>query len=232
MAIVGYYDTSFAGTENPLSEGGNWLAPTGLLTAMRMTPGIAFGTQTGLDAPPDRFKDSTALITGTWNPNQTVTATVRILSASAGAGIFEEVECRLRSTLTASASTGYEIVLSVSANANNHYMQIVRWDGPVGSYTGFASTTPPQVLDGDILIASVVGNAFTATLKRGASTIASCTGNDSTYPTGVPGIGAFFQTDSTTGLNANYGISHVNMTDGHGPPPPSGRSGPPLVKHV
>ena len=59
----GTYSTNFAGTENPISEGGRWIngGVAGLDWAnVRTTPGLAFGTQTGLI----EYNDAAALLSG------------------------------------------------------------------------------------------------------------------------------------------------------------------------
>ena len=77
----GPYSTNFSRAENPISEGGRWLngQTDGLdWTNVRTTPGFALGTEIGGNRPdPQKFDDSTALLKGTWGPNQTAQATVR-----------------------------------------------------------------------------------------------------------------------------------------------------------
>jgi len=72
--------TNFSRAENPISEGGKWLngQTDGLdWTDVRTTPGFAFGTEIGGNRPdPQKYDDSTALLKGTWGPDQTVQATV------------------------------------------------------------------------------------------------------------------------------------------------------------
>jgi hypothetical protein len=69
------YTTSFLLTENPISEGGNWIngKAVGLDWAnVQTTPGLAFGTETGSGG----YDDSTALLTGSWGADQHVKATI------------------------------------------------------------------------------------------------------------------------------------------------------------
>jgi hypothetical protein len=75
-AIAATYTTTFPQTENPISEGGNWI--NGLTNGIdwadvATTPGKAFGTQT-VNSP--NYSDSTALLTGSWGPTQTLQAVV------------------------------------------------------------------------------------------------------------------------------------------------------------
>ena len=89
-AIAGTYTTNFPLTENPIFEGGHWI--NGLTNGIdwsdvQTIPGKAFGTQTGIGP---NYADSTALLTGSWGPTQTVQAVVYILAADSTT--FEEVE--------------------------------------------------------------------------------------------------------------------------------------------
>ena len=93
-AIAATYTTNFPLIENPIFEGGHWINrltngtdPADVAT----TPGKAFGTQTGIGP---NFADSTALLTGSWGPTQTVEAVVFV--ASGDTTPFQEVELRLR----------------------------------------------------------------------------------------------------------------------------------------
>jgi len=89
----------------------------------------AFGTQTGSSG------QSTAVLAGAWAFNQSVEATAYITSVPLKAG-SEEVELRLRSTVSADINTGYEINFSPSKGLSPmSYMEIVRWNGAIGDYT-------------------------------------------------------------------------------------------------
>ena len=84
-AIAATYSTTFPAAENPISEGGNWIngGAVGLDWAnVQTTPSLAFGTQSGSSG---QYDDSTALLTGTWNPDHTAEATVRALFDLLGA---------------------------------------------------------------------------------------------------------------------------------------------------
>ena len=219
----GYYQTSFAGTENPLVESGVWLEglTDGIIwTNCRKTPGLCFGTMPGNGTGTARYADSIAILKGSWGPDQTATGTVRLVSPNTTVNIFTEVEVHLRMTVAASSITGYECNLSVShaisGGGGQQYMQIVRWDGALGSFALLDSRDPGSlVLDGDILQGSAVGSTITVSLIRGTTTIYSFSVTDTTYPTGAPGVGFFLE--NTTGINANYGFSAFTATDGRGP---------------
>src|SRR5437016_1260851 len=69
------YTTHFRRAENPISEGGHWIngRTLGLDWAdVHTRPGLAFGTEAGTI----KYDDATALLKGTWGPNQTAEATV------------------------------------------------------------------------------------------------------------------------------------------------------------
>ena len=78
------YTTNFPLTENPISEAGMWVnggqSPANNWTNVQTTPGLAFGTM-----PPSTGNDddSTALLTGTWGPTQTITAVVHAVGSYA-----------------------------------------------------------------------------------------------------------------------------------------------------
>ncbi len=196
------YTTSFPNTENPISEGGNWT--NGLTNGLdwadvRTTPGLAFGTDVV------GYGDSTAIVSGSWGPDQMVQATVH--SVNPTDNLFEEVELRLRSTVTAHSNTGYEINFRCLKD-NNAYSQIVRWNGPLANFTYLSSLGGAQygVTDGDVVKATMIGNVIT-TYINGVQ-IAQVT--DNTYKTGSPGMGFYLQ-----GLS-DYGFTSFTASDGLG----------------
>lgn len=207
------YTTSFPGTENPISESGNWSSATSGAGAsfgnVQTTPGLAFGVSL-----PTSFGDPTAILTGSWGTTQEVTATV---FKGAPTGGNQEVELRFLITYGSNTVTGYEINCSVVSN----YIQLVRWDGPSGSFTQLDQLTPGGCANGDVLdgTATVSGGTVTFTMKVNGSlktfTTCGCTNpHDSgggAFLTGAPGIGFF----NDTGANWNrFGFSSVTITDG------------------
>ena len=204
-AIATTYTTSFPLTENPISEGGNWVngGTVGLdWCNVSTTPGKAYGTETGSI----NYDDSTALLTGTWGPNQTVQATV--YTTVAGNSNWEEVELRVRSSLSAHNCTGYEINFSV--NPSNPYVQIVRWNGAFGSWTELNGTGSYGAKNGDVIKATVSGSTITAYINGNQV----LTATDSTYPTGSPGMGFYAQGTGIT--DSQYGFTNFSATDGTG----------------
>ena len=199
------YTTAFMLSENPISEGGNWTngKADGVDWAnVATTSGLAFGTQGGNDG----FDDSTALLTGNWGPNQTVTATVHSVNQNAGA--IEEVEIRLRSLLSPHSNTGYEILFR-ALKSDESYVQIVRWNGPLGDFT-YLNTIGgigAGINDGDVVRASIVGNVITVYING----VQILTAIDDTYSTGKPGMGFFLA--GTSGVNGDFGFTSFSASD-------------------
>lgn len=203
------YSTNFTLTENPISEGGKWIngKVVGLDWAdVATSPGLAYGTESGTASGTQKFDDSTALLSGHFGSDQSAEATV--FSTNQDDAIFEEVELRLRSTLSANSNTGYEINFRCSKTANA-YTQIVRWNGPLGDFTYLDQKSGAQygVTTGDIVKATVIGNTITVYIN--GAQVAQAT--DSTYTTGNPGMGFYLL--GTTGVNKDYGFSHFKATD-------------------
>jgi uncharacterized repeat protein (TIGR02543 family) len=211
LSFANTYSTNFPLTENPISEGGNWIngGTVGLDWCNVQTnggsPGLAYGTENGATA---NYNDSTALLTGTWGPNQTVQATV--YTTVAGNNNWEEVELRVRSSLSAHNCTGYEINFSV--NPSNPYVQIVRWNGPLGSFTELNGTGSYGAKNGDVIKATISGSTITAYIN-GTQVL---TWSDSTYSSGNPGMGFYAQSSSGSITDSQYGFTQLSATDGTG----------------
>jgi hypothetical protein len=209
----GPYTTNFTRAENPISEGGKWLngQTDGLdWTDVRTTPGFAFGTETGGNRPaPQRYDDSTALLKGTWGPNQTVQATVRSLNPNQDGKVWEEVELRLRSSISPHKCTGYEVMFRCS-KILKAYCNIARWEGPLGKFTMLKETEGSRygVKDGDVVKASMIGKILTVYIN-GAQVVQI---SDDKFASGNPGIG--FYLEGATGVIDNFGFSSFSATDG------------------
>lgn len=197
------YTTTFPLTESPISEGANW---TNGLSAgfdwsnVSTTPGLAFGTQTGVDG----FNDSLAVLRGTWGPDQAATGTVYTVNQVAG-DVFEEVEILLRFQITPHSARGYEI--NFSMRSDGAYTQIIRWDGPLGVYALLDSRAVPALQTGDQVAASIVGNTITTSIN--GAEIFHVT--DNTFTDGNPGLGFYLQ--GATGVNGDYGFSCYSASD-------------------
>ena len=199
------YTTAFPLTENPISESGNWISgqAVGLdWHDVSTTPGLAIGHQSRTS-----YTDGTALLTGAWGPTQTVEAVVHTVNPKESC--YQEVEMRLRSTLTAHSCTGYEISFKATKSASA-YLIIVRWNGPVGDFTYLENSTGAQygIAEGDIVKATIVGDVITAYLNG----VAVGTVTDATYTTGSPGMGFNLETNdaSCVGTNGDYGFTRFS----------------------
>lgn len=204
-----YYHTTFPLTENPISEGGvyslggtdgvDWTNPA-------TTTNKVFGTQTGTSAAV--YDDSIAVLKGTWNADQSATATV--FSTVPGGGYFTEVELLLRMNVGAHSTTGYEV--NFSANPSQPYVTIVRWTGGtsslLASYQTVSQDLTHHVVDGDVVQATIVGSTITAYING----VLVLTGTDSTYTTGDPGFGFFNQDNGAHIAASSYGFTSFTAT--------------------
>jgi hypothetical protein len=202
-ATGGTYSTNFSLTQNPISEGGNWMggstAGGGLFGDVQTTPGFAFGVN-----EPTTFGDPTAILTGTWGPNQTVQGTVKIVSTPTGS-CCHEIELRLRMTISANRITGYEAYCS--AMPDNPYCHIARWNGPNGSYCNLDNITPRiNVVNGDVMKATVTGSSTTiitlfingTQILQATDTGQNCSpgGAGGPFTSGNPGLGFYDNVDN------------------------------------
>ena len=213
-AIARSYSTNFPLSENPISEGGNWI--NGKTTGVDWNNVItdwtkAYGTMDGSV----NYVDDTAILTGSWGSDQTAQAIV--YSAVTSNGGWEEVELRLRSSLSAHICTGYEVLFS--ANPSNGYVQIVKWLGPLGSWYLMDARSHPGVVSGDEVKATISGtNPVTITayingtqVLQVTETTADSYGGTAPYTTGSPGIG-FYNYNGGIG-NSLFGFSSFTATD-------------------
>jgi hypothetical protein len=205
------YTTNFPRTENAISEGGNWLngKKDGLdWTDIRTTPGFAFGTEIGGVRPLlQKYDDSTALLTGIWTPNQTAEATVHRVNKDDD-NVYQEVELRLRSSLSPHNATGYEVMFRCSKSPNA-YCNIARWDGILGAWMMLKENRGSKygVADGDVVKASIVGDTITVHINGIQITQTS----DYLFTKGSPGMG--FYLENATGTNDQCGFSSFTATD-------------------
>jgi len=208
----GPYTTTFSRAENPISEGGKWLngQTDGLdWTDVRTTPGFAFGTEIGGNRPdPQKYDDSTALLKGAWGPNQTVQATVQSVHPNQDGKVWEEVELRLRSSISPHHCTGYEIMFRCS-KIPKAYCNIARWEGSLGKFTMLKQTEGSQygVQDGDVVKASMIGKILSVYIN-GVQIIQL---SDDRFASGNPGVGYYLE--GATGVIGDFGFSSFMATD-------------------
>ena len=209
------YTTNVPATENPVWESGNWLngQADGLdWTNVRTTPGLAFGTEVAAaDFGSSLLDDSTALLTGAWGPDQTVTATVYVNPTNQQAGlIYNEVEIRLRSSISGHFCDGYEVMFSMR-NDNSCYVTIAKWNGALGSYGAWDGVTGSQYIlhTGDVVKASAIGQTITAYING----VQVYQITDNVFTSGKPGIGFYKQGTSPATANSDYGFKNIVVSD-------------------
>ncbi len=201
------YRTRFQLTEDPISEGRMWIngKAQGIDWADVVTEqGRAHGgrvkegakerrTEQGnleggeAAAPEGDYDDPTAVLTGSWGPNQYVRATV--FSRNQTSDLFQEVEIRLRSAISAHSCTGYEVFWRC-LKTDEGYAEIVRWNGPIMGFTSLARAQGAEygVKDGDVVEATIVGNQITSYIN-GVEVLSA---TDDVFGNGSPGIGFNF----------------------------------------
>ena len=199
---VDFYTTNFAAAENPMSEGGLWVngRSTGLdWRDVATTPGKAFGTQSGSSGT---YDDTTAVLKGTFGPNQEASATV--FNNDAGGDWNGEVELRLRTNVGPHSITGYEIEFRARPGQAG-YCDIVRWNGALGDFTPLVHVDGSScgVGAGDVVRATIIGNSIMA--YRNDVLVMQAT--DSTFGAGNPGVGFFLHNFRGSGNAADFGFS-------------------------
>lgn len=202
------YYTNFPLTENPIIQTtGTWLngAAVGLVwNNAQTTPGKVFGNPS--EHLP-QYTDPTAILTGSWGPNQVAQGTVFCTNPTAA--YFQEVEIRLRSTMTANSSTGYEL-FSRCLKTSAAYVSIVRWNlGGLGQFTELIHFDGAQfgVQTGDVLKATAFGNVLSVYVN---GVLLSST-TDNTYRSGgAPGVGFNYGAQAT---NVDFGFTDFMATD-------------------
>jgi hypothetical protein len=201
------YTTNFPSAEPLISESGHWITAgtPGVnwyatmcggkgdqhISSISTTPGYAFGP-----AGPARFGDALALLTGTWNPDQTAWATVREISP------FDHPEVEIPLRTSPQDATGYEIMWSAVGKAGTPYLAIATWNGPSSPpphYTILKDLHGPDygVATGEVIKGTIVGNTITA-YKNGKVQFQI---KDNTFSRGNPGFGF------NEGPSGTYGIS-------------------------
>lgn len=180
------FSTTFSLTESPMSEGGVWTQ--GLATGLDWTNVDTNGADAiGTKDNGSNFDDSIACLSG-FHPDQSASTVIHKGSTTN----IMEVELLLRWQITSHNARGYEINWA----HDGAYMQIVRWEGALNSFTPLQNFGPLAApADGDTFYAQIVGNLIT--VKVNGSTIGTwdiTTGSPANvWTTGNPGIG-FYRT--------------------------------------
>jgi hypothetical protein len=214
-APVRSYKTDFPNHEVPISEGGMWinartdgidwcdvLSKDGECYGEVTRPGAREqrAEQGNLEqggAPVGIYDDPTAVLSGVWGKNQFVKATV--FSRNQTSEYFQEVEIRLRTTITPHSITGYEVFWRC-LKTGEAYAEIVRWDGKLGTWASLQRKVGPEfgVTDGDVVEACMVGDEIRGYINGVEVTSVK----DDVYVDGAPGVGF------------NFGVGNTNVDHG------------------
>ena len=197
------YSTRFLRDEDPISEGGIWLngrrdaidyadvvTENGACHGGKVRMAVAERRAEqgdAVDAPVGDYDDPTAVLAGPWGKNQHGKA--RVFSRNQTEDYFQEVEIRLRSTITPHRCTGYEVFWRC-LKSENSYAEIVRWNGKIADFTSLARAQGPQygVKDGDLVEATIVGNVIRSFIN-GVEVLSA---TDDIFGAGSPGVGFNF----------------------------------------
>ena len=207
--ITPRYVTTFPDSEWPISQRGRWLngGDDGLeWTNVSTTPRRAIGHQVGA-----RYTDGTAILNGSWAPDQKATAIV--FSKGRVRDIcLSEVELRLRTTIHPHRIQGYEVSYKVS-RSKEAYVMIVRWNGELGDFKVLVERFGAEygVANGDTVGATVIGSRITA--YKNGRVVAQAT--DDMFQSGSPGIGFNLENSHAgcPGTNDQYGFSNFSAAD-------------------
>jgi hypothetical protein len=225
LTSVRSYSTSFERDETPISEGGLWIngGTDGIdWVDIVSEDGVAYGAVTRMGVPERRieqgnldapaggetvhegdYDDPTAVLAGEWGKNQH--AKGRVFSRNQTEDYFQEVELRLRSTITPHSCTGYEVFWRC-LKTENAYAEIVRWNGKIGDFTSLAKAFGPEcgVKDGDLVEATIFGSE----LKGFINGVEVISATDDAFAGGSPGIGFNFGVGDT---NVDHGFTSFEV---------------------
>ncbi len=200
------YTTRFEGSEDPLSEGGRWVNNGLDWTRVRKAGGMAMGSQTGTNTGAAKFNDSYAHLSG-FPPDQEAWGIAHI--AKPNPSCHQELEILLRFTSSPHRTTGYECFARCLDDSSS-YLEIVRWDGPLGKFTYLERKRGPDyaLKNGDTLKASIIGNLITVYVNG----VKKAQATDDTFKTGNPGIGLYLECDGGKGIGSNSDFGFSSFT--------------------
>jgi hypothetical protein len=221
------YSTAFAGSSiaEPISEGSIWWngqTDGRLWTDVYAGQGRAYGAPTNTTNGDGRYDDPTAILHGTWSPNQKVTGKAFCSNNVVDHINYPEVELRLRFTVGANLAQGYEIMWRCSngdaASLGSSYLAVAAWLGGSGQFALLDMVSGGGVQDGDTVSAAIYGN--TISIYRNG--LLQGTVTDSRYASGNPGIGfnyvAADNGSATSGYNVDFGFTSFTATELLAPP--------------
>jgi hypothetical protein len=222
--LVRSYFTTFATDEEPISEGGLWL--NGRRDAIDWCDvlthnGVVYGEVSRMNSAERRaeqafgggaaesgvqegdYDDPAAVLAGSWGRNQAARATVFCRNPTDD--YFQEVEIRLRSSISPHNCDGYEVFWRCS-KSEAAYAEIVRWNGRIGDFTSLARRMGPDcgVQHGDIVEATIVGNVIRSYIN-GVEVLSA---TDDRFTSGGPGVGFNFFVGNT---NVDHGFSSFEV---------------------
>jgi len=219
------YRTRFETDEDPISEGGMWIngQTDGIdwIDCMTQNGGEVCGKVSRMTVAERRaeqvhdeagdddagtagdYDDPTAVLSGEWGRNQYGKATVFCRNPTNK--YFQEVEIRLRSSITPHSCTGYEVFWR-ALKTEEGYAEIVRWNGPIGDFTSLARKVGTEfgVKDGDVVEASIEGNLIRGFIN-GVEVISA---TDDVFTEGAPGVGFNFFVSTT---NVDHGFTSFEV---------------------
>jgi hypothetical protein len=221
--LVRSYATRFEREETPISEDGMWLngrtdgidwcdvlsgnghayGEVSRMNSAERRAEQAFGGASTEGAQEGDYDDPEAVLTGTWGRNQAVRAVV--YSVNPTDDYFQEVEIRLRSSISHHWCDGYEVFWRCS-QSDAAYAEIVRWNGKIADFTSLARRQGSQygVKHGDIVEATISGNVITSYIN--GVEVLSVT--DDVFDSGSPGVGFNFFVGNT---NVDHGFSSFEV---------------------
>lgn len=196
------YSSTFDLNESSISEGSNWIngKTVGIdWMDVKTVDGVAKGNPNY----PDWWRDSTALLTGSWGTEQTVQGTIWCHPKTSDEHM--EIEARLRSSLSAHYNKGYEVTFNCN-KSSTAYMYIVRWNGAEKDFTILAQQTGKSwgVGNGDVVKASIMGNVISVYVNG----IQRMQTTDNTYKNGSPGIGFDHNLKDS---NEDFGLTDISV---------------------
>ena len=210
VRAANFYGSLFPLTNTPISESLHWTngASVGLdWHNVNTTPGKAFGTQPGGAG----YADSIAILSGVWSPNQSVK--IYLHQTSTGTGGHQEMEALVRFHIGPHSAYGYECNASISGQ----YIQIVRWNGGVGSFDFVNNSVPftGTLKDGDVVEFRMVGNIISTYLNgvlQHTDDVSTIGATDKTvWTNGNPGLG--FYIDGSASDNNVFSITNYQASD-------------------
>lgn len=222
--LVRSYATRFEQDEEPISEEGMWLngrkdgidwcdvlsreghafGEVSRMNSSERRAEQAFGGETAsADVVEGDYDDPAAVLTGVWGRNQAARATV--YSVNPTDDFFQEVEIRLRSSISPHNCDGYEVFWRCS-KSDAAYAEIVRWNGKIADWTSLARRVGPEfgVKHGDIVEATIVGNV----IRSYVNGVEVLSVTDDTFASGSPGVGFNFFVGNT---NVDHGFSSFEV---------------------